>query len=60
MEDKGTCPFCNKEFKVTPDMYGFHVNCPLCGEEIDILAEPEHYIETPFGAMGIGSVTKET
>ena len=60
MQDSGTCPYCRKVFEVTADMYGFGVPCPLCGENIDILAEPKHYIDTPFGALPIGSVKKET
>ncbi len=60
MQDNGTCPYCQGVFEVTADMYGFGVHCPLCGENIDILADPKYYIGTPFGAMPLGTVKQET
>lgn len=58
--DEGTCPYCEGTFPVTKDMYGCKKPCPLCKKQIDIFADPEYYIDTPFGAMPIGSVKKET
>ncbi len=60
MKDTGICPFCDQEFAVTPDMYGCKKQCPLCGKQIDIFADPEYYIDTLFGALPIGSIKKET
>ncbi len=60
MKDSGMCPYCDGEFEVTLDMYGFGVHCPLCNAKIDILAEPKYYIGTPFGAMPLGTVKQET
>ena len=52
MNDKATCPYCNKEFTVTE--YGYRVLCPHCKGKLDIFPEAELYVDTPFGVFGIG------
>jgi len=54
MDDKGVCSYCNGEFIVTPDMYGYRTPCPLCGKKIDIFPDNKYYIDTPWGVIGIG------
>lgn len=53
-QDKGTCPFCGKEFVVTK--YGFKIPCPKCKGRIDIFPDM-NYIETKFGILGISTDT---
>ena len=52
-EDRATCPYCCQEFVVAK--YGYRVRCPLCNGRIDVFPEPQYYIDTPFGVIGIGS-----
>lgn len=52
MKDKGTCPYCQKEFEV--EEYGFKLDCPGCGEKIDVFPDST-WIETRWGMVGISS-----
>lgn len=52
--DRATCPYCEGEFLVTPDMYGYRTPCPLCGKKMDIFPDDKYFIDTPWGKIGIG------
>ena len=50
MKDKGTCPYCKKDFE--PEEYGYRLNCPNCKEKIDVFPD-NFWIETKWGTFGI-------
>lgn len=58
MNDVGTCPYCNEDFTAPP--YGRGLNCVHCGGKIDVLPEPEIWLETPFGTIGVSNLGKLT
>jgi len=54
MSDTGICIHCGKEFEVTK--YGFGLRCPLCKGKIDVFPDPEIFVETPMGTLGISGL----
>lgn len=53
MNDKGTCPYCKKDFEVTE--YGYKIDCPNCSKKIDIFPDPV-WIETKWGTFGVSAL----
>jgi primosomal protein N' len=51
MTDTGTCPHCDQAFDV--QQYGRRLPCPCCGKSIDVLPEPQLWIDTPIGTIGV-------
>ena len=51
MVDKGLCPHCEKEFEVL--QYGYGLSCPKCKTRIDIFPDPDLWVETKWGMMGV-------
>ena len=51
MEDTGICPYCEKEFAVL--RYGYGLSCPKCKHRIDIFPDPDLWVETKWGNMGV-------
>lgn len=39
MSDVMTCPYCNREMAITPDLYGRLVTCPHCQGQLSIPAK---------------------
>lgn len=52
MKDKGTCPYCQKEFEVTE--YGKKLDCPNCRRGIDIFPD-SIWLDTKWGMIGIST-----
>ena len=50
MRDKGTCPYCGKEFEV--DEYGHGLKCPNCQKKIDVFPDPV-WVQTKWGTFGV-------
>ena len=50
MKDKGTCPYCQKEFKVSE--YGKELDCPNCGRKIDVFPDSV-WLDTKWGMIGV-------
>ena len=51
MSDKGVCPWCDGEFDVIA--YGRKLKCPKCEKPIDVLPEPNVWLETKWGTVGV-------
>ena len=51
MTDNGVCPWCDGEFDVIA--YGLRLKCPQCGKAIDVLPEPNVWLETKWGTVGV-------
>jgi len=56
INDKGICPYCEKEFNVKK--YGYDMVCPFCQELIDVFPDTTIFVETPFGTIGIGKINE--
>jgi len=50
MKDKGTCPYCQKEFEVSE--YGKELDCPNCGRKIDVFPDSV-WLDTKWGMIGV-------
>ena len=56
MADTGTCPHCDEQFTVTA--YGRGLSCPSCGGRIDVTPDPEIWLDTPIGTIGVAGLKK--
>ena len=55
MKDFAESPECEKEFDAF-GLYGRGVPCPHCGETLDIFPEPDIWLDTALGIIGVSSV----
>ena len=51
MNDTCTCPDCGTE--LTVEEYGQGLECSKCHCKIDVFPDPDIYVETPVGTLGI-------
>ena len=51
-----TCPYCDKEF--THLRYGFDIECTNCKKLVNIYPDPEIWLHTKFGVIGVSGVSQ--
>ena len=51
MGEQESCPWCKRKFEVA--RYGRRIPCPRCRKPIDIFPEPEFFLHTPVGVIGV-------
>ena len=58
MKDTGRCPHCRREFEVR--QYGRELRCPLCRRRVNVFPDPQMFIHTSIGIVGVSIVKTET
>lgn len=51
MGEQESCPWCKRKFEVV--RYGRRIPCPHCHKPIDIFPEPDLFLHTRLGVIGV-------